>query len=72
MTNLFADDLASGRAIVLDAFARPKGQFDFGVGFDFIYQISEQFHFVPSVEDLYWLELEVFDRDGVKDFIRRL
>jgi cellulose biosynthesis protein BcsQ len=52
----------------LDAFTRPKAQFDFGVGFDFIYQISEQFHFVPSVEDLYWLELEVFDRDGVKGF----
>lgn len=56
----------------LDAFTRPAKQFDFGVGFDFIYQITKQFHFVPSVEDLYWQELEVFDRDGVKDFIRRL
>jgi chromosome partitioning protein len=56
----------------LDAFTKPGTQFDFGVGFDFIYQITKQFHFVPSVEDLYWLELEVFDRDGVKDFIRRL
>ncbi len=56
----------------LDAFTKPSAQFDFGVGLDFIYQITEQFHFVPSVEDLYWLELEVFDRDGVKDFIRRL
>jgi len=56
----------------LEAFTRPKSQFDFGVGLDFIYQITKEFHFVPSVEDLYWLELEVFDRDGVKDFIRRL
>jgi chromosome partitioning protein len=57
----------------LDAFTLPAAQhFDFGVGFDFIYQITQQFHFVPSVEDLYWQELEVFDRDGVKDFIRRL
>lgn len=24
------------------------------------------------MEDLYWQELDVFDRDGVKDFIRRL
>src|ERR1700737_2654318 len=28
--------------------------------------------FIPSVEDLYWLELEVFDRDQMKDFMRRL
>jgi chromosome partitioning protein len=57
----------------LDAFTRPGAQhFDFPVGYDFIYQITKQFHFVPSVEDLYWQELEVFDREGVKDFVRRL
>lgn len=56
----------------LDQFTRPGTHFDFGVGFDFIYQISDRLHFIPSVEDLYWTELEVFDRDGVKDFIRRL
>ena len=56
----------------LDKFARPRQHFDFPVGFDFIYQLTEDLHFVPSVEDLYWMELEVFDRDAVKDFIRRL
>ena len=56
----------------LDQFARPGQHFDFGVGFDFIYQITSDLHFVPSVEDLYWTELEIFDRDGVKEFIRRL
>ncbi|MBZ5497788.1 MAG: ParA family protein [Acidobacteriia bacterium] len=57
----------------LDAFTKPAAShFDFSVGFDFIYQITDQFHFVPSVEDLYWQELEVFDREGVKDFVRRL
>jgi len=56
----------------LDKFARPGQHFDFPVGFDFIYQLTNDLHFVPSVEDLYWMELEVFDRDGVKDFIRRL
>jgi chromosome partitioning protein len=56
----------------LDAFTKPNQHFDFAVGYDFIYQISTQLHFIPSVEDLYWLELEVFDRDRVKDFIRRL
>lgn len=56
----------------LDQFTRPAQHFDFPVGFDFIYQITDDLHFVPSVEDLYWMELGVFDRDGVKDFIRRL
>lgn len=56
----------------LDAFARPDQRFDFGIKRSFVYEISDQLHFVPSVEDLYWLELEVFDRDSVKDFIRRL
>jgi chromosome partitioning protein len=56
----------------LDAFTKPAPHFDFGVGFDFVYKITETFHFVPSVEDLYWLELDVFDREGVRDFIRRL
>ena len=56
----------------LDQFTKPAAHFDFGVGFDFIYQVTDDLHFVPSVEDLYWMELEVFDRDGVKDFIRRL
>lgn len=56
----------------LEAFTAPKVHFDFPISYDFIYKISEKFHFVPSVEDLYWLELGVFERDSVKDFIRRL
>lgn len=56
----------------LDKFARPSSHFDFPVGLDFVYQVGPRLHFVPSVEDLYWMELDVFDRDGVKDFIRRL
>ena len=46
--------------------------FDFPIAYDFIYQTGKSLHFVPSVEDLYWLELEVFDRDEMKDFMRRL
>ena len=34
----------------LDQFARPGQHFDFPVGLDFIYQITEKLHFVPSVE----------------------
>jgi chromosome partitioning protein len=56
----------------LDQFTKPAAKFDFGVGWDFIYKVTENLHFVPSVQDLYWLELEVFDRDGVKEFVRRL
>lgn len=56
----------------LDAFTKPGEHFDFPIGYDFIYQISDKLHFVPSVEDLYWLELDVFDRGRVKDFVRRL
>src|SRR5437667_5209752 len=49
-----------------------QGNFNFGINYDFIYKISERYHFVPSVEDLYWTELELFDREKVKHFIQRL
>ena len=56
----------------LEKYTTPAQHFDFPIGFDFIYNLTEVLHFVPSVEDLYWMELEVFDRDSVKDFVRRL
>lgn len=58
----------------LDIFASPKrdGHFDFGIGYDFIYKASNNLHFVPSDEELYWMELEVYDRTSVKEFIRTL
>jgi chromosome partitioning protein len=48
------------------------GHFDFPINSAFIYQMTPNLHFVPSVVDLYWLELEVFDREKVKHFIRAL
>jgi chromosome partitioning protein len=48
------------------------GNFNFGINYDFIYKISDRYHFVPSVADLYWTELELFDREKVKHFIQRL
>ena len=48
------------------------GYFDFPINSSFIYQMSSNLHFIPSVVDLYWLELEVFERDKVKNFIRAL
>jgi len=48
------------------------GNFNFGINYDFIYQITDQYHFIPAVEDLYWLELDVFDRSKMQSFIREL
>ncbi|MCI0693746.1 ParA family protein [candidate division KSB1 bacterium] len=56
----------------LEQFTTPSEHFDFPIGYDFIYQISDTYHFVPAIEDLYWTELEVFERTMVKEFIRRL
>ena len=55
----------------LDEFTKPTA-FNFGINHDFIYKVSDRYHFIPSVEDLYWTELELFDRDKVKFFIQRL
>lgn len=55
----------------LDEFTKPT-TFNFGINHDFIYKISERFHFIPSAEELYWTELEFFDREKVKFFIQRL
>ena len=48
------------------------GHFDFPVDNSFIYQMNDNLHFIPSIVDLYWLELDVFDREKVKNFIRAL
>jgi chromosome partitioning protein len=55
----------------LDEFTKPTA-FNFGINHDFIYKISERYHFVPSVEELYWTELEFFDKEKVKYFVQRL
>lgn len=46
--------------------------FDFPVDRQFIYQQHPNLDFIPSVVELYWLELEVFDKAAVKDFIKTL
>jgi chromosome partitioning protein len=55
-----------------DEFTKTNSKFNFGINHDFIYRINERYHFIPSVEDLYWTELEVWDREKVKFFIQRL
>lgn len=56
----------------LDEFTKANSNFNFGINHDFIYRISERYNFIPSVDDLYWTELEVWDHEKVKFFIRRL
>jgi chromosome partitioning protein len=72
--NWYEKSVADRRTIfdAIDQYTKPGTHFDFPIAYDFIYQIAKGLHFVPSVEDLYWLELEVFDRDQMKDFMRRL
>ena len=55
----------------LDEYTKPS-PFAFGINYEFIYQIAERYHFIPSNQELYWTELELFDRDKIKFFIQRL
>jgi chromosome partitioning protein len=69
------DKSVNAKRTIFDAieqYTKPGAHFDFPIAYDFIYQITKSLHFVPSVEDLYWLELQVFERDQMKDFMRRL
>ena len=56
------------------AFAKLDGQFKFDVSDSFIYRLNDAFHFVPSDEQLYWLELRYRDvaPEAVKPFVRNL
>lgn len=56
------DNYASGRS----------KHFDFPIDYTFIYRMSDNLHFIPSTVELYWLELDVFDKVALKDFIRTL
>jgi chromosome partitioning protein len=56
----------------LDEFTKTTTDFKFGINYDFIYQISEKYHFIPSVSELYWTELDIFDKERVKFFIQEL
>lgn len=55
-----------------DYYSHKGGYFDFSIDGNFIYQITSNLYFIPSVVELYWLELEVFDREMTKEFIRAL
>lgn len=53
-------------------FGRSVQQFDFAIAPEFFYEIAEDFHFVPSVDELYWVEFEQISPERAKDFIQQL
>lgn len=56
-----------------DEYARGvKAHFDFPIDTDFIYEVQPNLHFIPSLADLYWLELDIYKPENVKGFIRAL
>lgn len=46
--------------------------FDFPVDRQFVYEQHPNLDFIPSVVELYWLELEAFDKAATKDFVKTL
>ena len=46
--------------------------FDFPIDSSFIYAASSNLNFIPSVTELYWLELEFFKPENVKGFVNAL
>ncbi|MCX8089820.1 MAG: AAA family ATPase [Verrucomicrobiae bacterium] len=59
----------------LEIYTSPQkgAYFDFPIKHDFIFHVDgKNLDFIPSSEEFYWFELEVFERDRVKHFIRDL
>jgi chromosome partitioning protein len=59
----------------IEPYTSPKRgtYFDFPIKYDFIYHVDgKNLDFIPSSEEFYWFELEVFDRDQIKHFVRDL
>jgi chromosome partitioning protein len=56
-----------------DQYAGGKAKhFNFPIDRGFIYEVSENIDFIPSVTDLYWMELELFNPENVKGFIQAI
>lgn len=49
-----------------------KGLTNFNPDGQFIYRLKNNYHFIPSTEDLYWLELEHHNPENGKFFIKNL
>jgi cellulose biosynthesis protein BcsQ len=56
-----------------DQYANGKVRhFDFSIDRNFIYQVSNNIDFIPSITDLYWMELDLFNPQNVRGFIQAL
>lgn len=74
----FTDWLATGEKMkkttfaALEMFQREQGRFAFEPDRNFIYEMSEKYHFVPATSDLYWVGMERIDPEKGRVFVRRL
>jgi chromosome partitioning protein len=55
-----------------DNHIRKGSHFDFSINSSFIYQMTETLSIIPSVVDLYWLELDAFDPQTLRGFAQSL
>lgn len=53
-------------------FLHQDGKFKFEPDENFIYQITDKYHFVPATDDLYWVGLDSFDPEKGRNFIQRI
>lgn len=56
----------------LESFLNQQEGFAFQPDSNFIYKMSEKYHFVPATADLYWVGLERLDPEKGRVFVRRL
>ena len=56
----------------LKRFLTEHGEFDFHPDENFIYRMTKKYHFVPAMNDLYWVGLDALDPERGRVFIRRI
>ena len=53
-------------------FIKQGKKFNFVIDENFIYQITDKYHFVPATSDLYWVGLDSIDPEKGRVFVRRI
>jgi chromosome partitioning protein len=53
----------------IDKFTSTSSHFDFPVDGRVAYPVTDQLWLIPATSDLYWLALDVFDRDRLQGFV---
>jgi chromosome partitioning protein len=72
--NFFVNSAVREKKTTYDALVEyiRDGEIKSAIDYNFIYQISDNYHFVPSHERFYWLELKSFKRQKIQEFMRDL